>query len=144
MLKGHPQELSKAKGSSVSIRRITRSWSPRLEEASSTPKRNLEGGGSSEVNQDTFRGKSRSNKSDLSPGLKTSKAFTSETEGEEGISQCKLVNKVRPPFLAVSERDLPLAGAFEPKFLPESSVSVVHPSRCQPFSSFSLESSFFV
>ena len=56
----------------------------------------------------------------------------------------QLVNKVRPPFLAVSERDLPLVGAFEPKFLPESSVSVVHPSRCQPFSSFSLESSFFV
>ncbi|RVW29636.1 hypothetical protein CK203_100953 [Vitis vinifera] len=113
MPKGHPQELSKPKGSSVSIRRIARSWPPRLEEAFSTPKRNLEGGGSSEANRDTFRGKSRSSKSDLSPGLKTSKAFTSETEGEEGISQCKLVNKVRPPFLA-------------------------------PFSSFPLESSFFV
>ena len=130
MPKGHPQELSKPKGSSVSIRRRARSWPPRLKEASSTPKRNLEGGGSPEANRDTFRGKSRSSKSDLSPGLETSKAFTGETEGEEGISQCKLVNKVRPPFLAVFERDLPLVGAFEPKFLPESSVSLVHPSRC--------------
>ena len=32
--------------------------------------------------------------------------------------------------------------AFEPKFLPDSSVSFVCPSRCQPFSSFPLESSF--
>ncbi|RVW25924.1 hypothetical protein CK203_095970 [Vitis vinifera] len=42
-----PQESSKLKGSSVSVRRKARSWPPRLEEASSTPKRNLEGGGSS-------------------------------------------------------------------------------------------------
>ena len=51
---------------------------------------------------------------------------------------------MRPPFLALSEQDLPLVGAFEPKFLPESSVSLVHPSCCQPFSSFPLESSFVV
>ncbi|RVW77727.1 Transposon TX1 uncharacterized 149 kDa protein [Vitis vinifera] len=60
-------------------------------------------------------------------------SFTGETEGDEGISQCKLVNKVRPPFLALSEQDLPLVGAFEPKFLLESSVSLVHPSRCVAF-----------
>ncbi|RVW63729.1 Retrovirus-related Pol polyprotein from transposon TNT 1-94 [Vitis vinifera] len=112
MPKGHPQESSKPKGSSVSIRRRARSWPPRLKEASSTPKRNLEGGGSPEANRDTFRGKSRSSKSDLSP--------------------------------AVSERDLSLVGGFEPKFLPESYVSLVHPSRCQPFSSIPLESSFAV
>ena len=37
-----------------------------------------------------------------------------------------------------------MVGAFEPKFLRESSVSLVHPSRCQPFSSIPLESSFAV
>ena len=46
MPKVHPQESSKLKGSSVSARRKARSWPPRLEEASSTPKRNLERGGS--------------------------------------------------------------------------------------------------
>ena len=35
-----------------------------------------------------------------------------------------------------------MVGAFEPKFLLDSSGSSVQPSRCQPFSSFSLESSF--
>ena len=125
-----PQESSKLKGSSVSVRRKARSWPSRLEEASSTPKRNLEGGGSSEANQDTFRSKSLSSKSDLSPGSETSKVFIGEIERDEGISQCKLVNKVRPPFLALFEQDLPLVGAFEPKFLPEPSVSLVHPSHC--------------
>ncbi|RVW25915.1 hypothetical protein CK203_111343 [Vitis vinifera] len=107
MPKGHLQVSSKPKGSSVSVRRKARSWPPRLEEASSTPKRNLEGGGSPETNRDTFRGKSHSRKSDLSTGFETSKAFTGKTEGEEGILQCKLVNKVRTPFSAVSEWDLP-------------------------------------
>ena len=130
MPKVHPQVSSKLKGSLVSARCKARSWPPRLEEASSTPKRNLEGGGSSEANQDTFRSKSLSSKSDLSPGSETSKVFIGETERDEGISQCKLVNKVRPPFLALSEQDLPLVGAFEPKFLPEPSVSLVHPSHC--------------
>ena len=74
------------KGSSVSVKRRARSRSPRLEEASSTPKRNLKGGGSPEANRDTFRGKYRSRKSDLSTGFETSKAFTGETKGEEGIS----------------------------------------------------------
>ena len=135
---------SKPKGSSVSVRRKARSWPPRLEEASSTPKRNLEGGGSPETNRDTFRGKSHSRKSDLSTGFETSKAFTGKTEGEEGILQCKLVNKVRTPFSAVSEWDLPLYGAFEPNFLPETSVSLVHRSHCQSFSSIPLESSHVV
>ena len=127
---------SKPKGSSVSVRRRARSGPLRFEEASSTPKRNLKGGGSPEANRDTFRGKYRSRKSDLSTGFETSKAFTGETEGEEGILQCKLVNKVRTPFLAVFERDFPLVGAFEPNFLPETSVSLVHPSRCQSFLRF--------
>ena len=142
MPKGHLQVSSKPKGSSVSVRRKARSWPPRLEEASSTPKRNLKGGGSPEANRDTFRGKYRSRKSDLSTGFETSKAFTGETKGEEGILQCKLVNKVRTPFLAVFERDFPLVGAFEPNFLPETSVSLVHPSRCHSFSSIPLESSY--
>ena len=136
MPKGHLQVSSKPKGSSVSVKRRARSRSPRLEEASSTPKRNLKGGGSPEANRDTFRGKYRSRKSDLSTGFETSKAFTGETKGEEGILQCKLVNKVRTPFLAVFERDFPLVGAFEPNFLPETSVSLVHPSRCQSFLRF--------
>ena len=144
MPKVHPQVSSKLKGSLVSARCKARSWPPRLEEASSSPKRNLEGGGSTEANRDTFRGKSLSSNSDLSPGSKTSKVFTGETEGDDGISQCKLVNKVRSLFLALFEQDLLLVGAFEPKFLLESSVSLVHPSRCQPFSSFPLESSFAV
>ena len=49
---------------------------------------------------------------------------------------------MRPPFLALSEQGLPLVGAFDPKFLPESSVSSVRPSRCQPLFSIPLESSF--
>ncbi|RVX06252.1 Transposon TX1 uncharacterized 149 kDa protein [Vitis vinifera] len=55
------------------------------EEASSTPKRNLEGGGSPETNQDTFRGKSHSRKSDLSTGFETSKAFTGEQREKRGF-----------------------------------------------------------
>ena len=135
---------SKPKGSSVSVRRRARSGPPRFEEASSTLKRNFEGGGSLESNRDTYRGKSHSRKSDLSTGFETSKVSTGETEGEEGILQCKLINEVRTPFSAVSERDLPLSGAFEQNFIPETSVSVVHPSRCQSFSSIPLESSYAV
>ncbi|RVW27818.1 hypothetical protein CK203_107068 [Vitis vinifera] len=57
----------------------------------------------------TLWGGSLSSNSDLSPVPETSKDFSGETEGVEGISRCNLVNK---------------------------------PSQCQPFSSFSLESSF--
>ena len=70
---------------------------------SSDPKRNLEGGGSSEAMRATLWGGSLSSKSDLSPVPKTSKDFSGETEGDEGISRCNLVNKVRPPFSALSE-----------------------------------------
>ena len=49
---------------------------------------------------------------------------------------------MRTPFLAVSEQDLPLSGAFEPNFIPETSVSLVHPSRYHSSSSFPLESSY--
>ncbi|RVX22403.1 hypothetical protein CK203_012704 [Vitis vinifera] len=108
------------------------------------PKRNLEGGGSLETNRDTSRGKSHSRKSDFSTGFETSKVSTGETEGEEGILQCKLINEVRTPFSAVSERDLPLSGAFEPNFILETSVSLVHPSRCHSFSSIPLESRYAV
>ena len=92
MLKGLLQVSSKPKGSSVSVRRRARSGPSRFEEASSTPKRNFEGGGSLETNRDTSRGKSHSRKSDLSTGFETSKVSTGETEGEEGILQCKLIN----------------------------------------------------
>ncbi|KAL6348507.1 hypothetical protein AAG906_009967 [Vitis piasezkii] len=66
---------------------------------------------------------------------------SSGTEGDEGISPCNWVKKVRPPSLALSEKDLPLVGAFNPNILSDSSVSSVIPSRCQAFSPFPLESS---
>ncbi|RVW50855.1 putative mitochondrial protein [Vitis vinifera] len=124
---GLPQVSSKTKGSPVSVRRRARSGPPRFDEASSSPKRSFEGGGSLETNRDISRGKSHSRKSDFSTGLETSKVSTGETEGEEGILQCKLINEVRNPISAVSERDLPLSGAFEPNLIPETSVSLVHP-----------------
>ena len=68
--------------------------------------------------------------------------FLPTREGEEGILQCKLINEVRTPFSTVSERDLPLSGAFEPNLIPETSVSLVHPFRCHSSSSFPLESSY--
>ena len=39
-------------------------------------------------------------------------------------------------------RSLPLSGAFEPNFIPETSISLVHLSRCHSFSSIPLESSY--
>ncbi|RVW86687.1 LINE-1 retrotransposable element ORF2 protein [Vitis vinifera] len=103
-----------------SVRRRARSGPPRFDEASSSsPKRSSEGGGSLETNRDISRGKSYSRKSDFSNGLETSKVSTGETEGEEGILQCKLINEVRNPISAVSERDLPLSGAFEPNLFPK-------------------------
>ena len=51
---------------------------------------------------------------------------------------------MRTPFSVVSEQDLPLSGAFEPNFIPETSVSLVHPSRRQSFSSIPLESRYAV
>ena len=69
MSEGLLQVSSKLKGSSVSVRRRARSGSSRFEEASSTPKRNFEGGGSLETNRDTSQGKSHSRKSDLSTGF---------------------------------------------------------------------------
>ena len=110
--------------------------------SSSVPKRNLEGGGSSEANLAILRGRSLSSKGVLSPIPKTSQDFIKETEGDEGISDCNLVNKVRPPFSAFSEQGLPLVGAFDPKFLPNSYVSFVRPSHCQPFFPILLELSF--
>ena len=138
---GLPQVSSKTKGSPVSVRRRTRSGPPRFDEAFSSPKRSFEGGGSLETNRDISRGKSHSRKSDFSTGLETSKVSTGETEGEEGILQCKLINEGRNPFSVVSERDLPLSGAFEPNPIPETSVSLVHPFCVHSSSSYPLESS---
>ncbi|RVW76917.1 hypothetical protein CK203_051555 [Vitis vinifera] len=72
------QVSSKTKGSPVSVRRRARSGPPRFNEASSSPKRSFEGGGSLETNRDISRGKSHSRKSDLSTGLETSKLYLSE------------------------------------------------------------------
>ncbi|RVW19675.1 hypothetical protein CK203_114554 [Vitis vinifera] len=138
---GLPQVSSKTKGSPVSVRRRARSGLPRFDEAFSSLKRSFEGGGSLETNRDISRGKSHSRKSDFSTGLETSKVSTGETKGEEGILQCKLINEVRNPFSAVSERDLPLSGAFEPNPIPETSVSLVHPFCVHSSSSYPLESS---
>ncbi|RVW78875.1 LINE-1 retrotransposable element ORF2 protein [Vitis vinifera] len=66
---------------------------------------------------------------------------TGETEGEEGILQCKLINEVRNPISAVSERDLPLSGAFESILIPETSVSLGHPFCVHSSSSYPLVSS---
>ena len=63
------------------------------------------------------------------------------TEGDEGISPCNWVKKVRHPSLALSEKDLPLDGAFNPNILSDSSVSSVLPALCQAFSPIPLESS---
>ncbi|RVW72042.1 hypothetical protein CK203_054062 [Vitis vinifera] len=134
------QVSSKTKGSPVSVRRRARSGPPRFDEASSSPKR-FEGGGSLETNRDISRGKSHSRKSDFSTGLETSKVYR-RAEGEEGILQCKLINEVHTPFSAVSERVLPLSGAFEPNLIPETSVSLVHPFAVTLSSSFPLDSSY--
>ena len=142
MSEGLLQVSSKTKGSPVSVRRRARSGPPSFEEASSSTKRSFEGGGSLETNRYTSRGKSHSRKSDLSTGLETSNVSTGETEGEEGILQCNLINEVRTPFSSVSGRDLPLSGAFEPNLIPETSASLVHPFRCHSSSSFPLESSY--
>ena len=134
---GLPQASSKTKGSPVSVRRRARSGPPRFDEASSSPKRTFEGGDSLVTN----RGKSHSRKSDLSTGLETSKVSTGKTEGEEGILQCKLINEVRNPISAASERDFPLSGAFESILIPETSVSLGHPFCVHSSSSYPLESS---
>ena len=97
------------------------------------PKHNLDGGGSTEANLAIFRGGSVSNKGVFSPIPETSQVFIGETEGDEGISCCNLVNKACPPFSASSEQIHPLARAFASKSLPVSSVSTVHHFRCQPF-----------
>ncbi|RVW41858.1 putative ribonuclease H protein [Vitis vinifera] len=138
---GLPQASSKTKGSPVSVRRRARSGPPRFDEASSSPKRTFEGGDSLVTNRDISRGKSHSRKSDLSTGLETSKVSTGKTEGEEGILQCKLINEVRNPISAASERDFPLSGAFESILIPETSVSLGHPFCVHSSSSYPLESS---
>ncbi|RVW54885.1 Transposon TX1 uncharacterized 149 kDa protein [Vitis vinifera] len=112
---GLPQVSSKTKGSPVSVRRRERSGPPRFDEAFSSPKRSFEGGGSLETNRDISRGKCHSRKSDFSTGF--------------GNIQI------------VSERDLPLSGAFEPNLIPETSVSLVHPFCVHSSSSYPLESS---
>ncbi|RVX16267.1 putative mitochondrial protein [Vitis vinifera] len=87
-----------------------------------------------------------STKNKASEGLpqassKTKDLQSPETEGEEGILQCKLINEVRNPISAVSERDLPLSGAFESILIPETSVSLGHPFCVHSSSSYPLESS---
>ncbi|RVX07687.1 hypothetical protein CK203_021949 [Vitis vinifera] len=57
-----------------------------------SPKRNLEGGGSRRQIETLFGANLSPVKRSFS-WFKTSKVFTGETEGDEGISQCKLVNK---------------------------------------------------
>ena len=54
--------------------------------SSSVLKRYLERGGSSEANRAILRGRSLSNKGVLASVPETSKDFTGETEGDEGIS----------------------------------------------------------
>ena len=90
----HSQESSKIKGPSVSARRKARSWPSSLKVSSFAPKRNLDGGGSAEANLAIFRCILVSNKGVLSPVPEISQDITEETEGDEGLSCCSLVNKV--------------------------------------------------
>ncbi|RVW15385.1 putative ribonuclease H protein [Vitis vinifera] len=106
---GLPQVSSKTKGSPVSVRRRARSGPPRFDEASSSPKRSFEGGGSLVTNRDISRGKSHSRKSDFST--------------------------------AVSERDLPLSGAFEPNSYSRNLGFFGSSFLCHSSSSYPLESS---
>ena len=101
--------------------------------SSSTPKRNLDGGGSAEANLAIFRGKPVSNKGVLPPAPETSQVFTREIEGGDEFSRCSLANKVCPPFSASSKQGHPLAGALAPKSLPFSSVFAIHLFWCQLF-----------
>ena len=137
----HSQESAKLKGNSVTARRKARSWPPSLKVTSIVPKRNLDGDGAPEANRGFIWGRSVFKKGALSPVSEKSRRVTEGTEGDEGISPCNWVKKVRPPSLALSEKDLPLVGAFNPNILSVSSVSSVIPSRCQAFSPFPLESS---
>ena len=100
------------------------------------PKRNLDGDGAPEANRGFIWGRSVFKNGALSPVSKKSRHFTGGIEGDEGISLCNWVKKVRPPSLALSEKGLPLVGAFNPNILSDSSVSSVLPSRCQAFSPF--------
>ncbi|RVW46833.1 hypothetical protein CK203_075657 [Vitis vinifera] len=104
---------------SFAKRRKVRSYLPRLKVSTSVPKRNLDGGGSSEANRAILRGRSVSNKGILSPISKTPKI----SPGDRGrrISRCNLVNKVcllSQLLSSFSEQGLPLVGAFHPNFFP--------------------------
>ena len=123
----HSQELSKLKGPSISARRKARNGPPSLKVSPSAPKRNLDGGGFTEANLSIFRGKPVSNKGVLSPVPETFQVFIGKIEGGDGFSRCGLANKVCPPFSTSAEQGHPLVGAFAPKSLPISSVSVVRP-----------------
>ncbi|RVW99859.1 hypothetical protein CK203_029193 [Vitis vinifera] len=137
----HSQESAKLKGNSVTARCKARSWPPSLKVTSLAPMRNLDGDGAPEANRGFIWGRSVFKKGALSPVSEKSRHFTEGTEGDEGISPCNWVKKVRPPSLALSEKDLPLGGAFNPNILSDSSISSILPSRCQAFSPIPLESS---
>ena len=134
----HSQESSKKKGPLVSTRRKARSWPLSLEVLSFAPKCNLDGGGSMEANLTIFRCSLVSNKGVVSPVPKISQDITGETEKDEGLSCCSLVNKMCLPFSASSEQDHHLARAFVPKSLPVSSVSTVSSFWCPPFFFYSV------
>ena len=134
-------QSAKLKGNSVTARRKARSWPPSLKVTSIVPKRNLDGDGAPEANRGFIWGRSVFKKGALSSVSEKSRRFTGGIEGDEGISTCNWVKKVSPPSVALSEKDLPLDGAFNPNILSDSSVSSVIPSRCQAFSPIPLESS---
>ncbi|RVW15776.1 hypothetical protein CK203_105554 [Vitis vinifera] len=112
------QSATKLKGNSVTARRKARSWPPSLKVTSIVPKRNLDGDGAPEANRGFIWGRSVFKKGALSPVSEKSRRFTGGTEGDEGISTCNWVKKVRPPSLALSEKDLPLVGLLIQIFFP--------------------------
>ncbi|RVW69923.1 putative mitochondrial protein [Vitis vinifera] len=108
---------------SVSVRR-KQEVAAEIEEASSTPKRNLEGGGSRRQIETLF-GANLTPERAISPLVLKHPKFYRRDRGRRGDSAMQIVNKVRTPFSAVSSGSS-LSGAFEPNFLPETSVSLVH------------------
>ncbi|RVW70784.1 hypothetical protein CK203_058030 [Vitis vinifera] len=137
----HSQESVKLKGNSVTARRKARSWPLSLKVTSLAPKRNLDGDGAPEENRGFILGQISLQKGRPFSCFRKIPTLHRGTEGDEGISPCNWVKKVRPPSLALSEKDLPLVGAFNPNILSDSSVSSVLPSLCQAFSPIPLESS---
>ncbi|RVW37380.1 hypothetical protein CK203_087736 [Vitis vinifera] len=90
---------------------------------------------------ETFLGANLTPERAISPLVWKHPKFPPARQREKrGFLQCKLINEVRNPISAVSERDLPLSGAFEPNLIPEPQflwfiLFCVHSSSSYPLES---------